>query len=117
MGRRHCTQCEQWEAPKASSAIAICVTVTVGGHRQPKNHQMRWVKGYYTVPSHTVWNVRRVNGSMVDWEGPQVTPPAGIDTAMQSSYGNIYVRIHRRIRSRASDITKDVRLASLSIGR
>ena len=29
---------------KASSAIAICVAVTVGGHRQPKNHQMRWVK-------------------------------------------------------------------------
>ncbi len=74
---RHCTQCEQWKAPKASSAIAICVTVTVGGHRQPKNHQMRWVKGYYTVPSHTVWNVKRVNGSMVDWEGQHVTPPAG----------------------------------------
>jgi hypothetical protein len=77
VGRRHCTQCKQWKAPKASSAIATCVTVTVGGHRQPKNHQMRWVKGYYTVPSHTVWNVNRVNGPMVDWEGHHVTPPAG----------------------------------------
>ncbi len=42
--------------------------------KPPKN---RWVRGYYTVPSHTVWNAKRLNGSMVDWEGRLVTPPAG----------------------------------------
>ena len=29
------------------------------------------------MPSHTVYNVNRVNGAMADWEGHHVSPPAG----------------------------------------
>ena len=39
------------------------------------------------------------------------------DTALRSNCGDMYVRIHCRIRSRASDITKDMRVALLSIIR
>ncbi len=63
--------------------------------------------------------MKRVNGAMAVWEGQHVYLASGRNnTAVQSEYcGDMYVRIHCRVRSRASNVTKDVRLASLDIVR